>query len=162
MSSSHQDWDPSVLDQGSKDDEKWGGIPDLESSFDEFGNYDCEDDKQWGEVLIPDFNKDVQWGEVPTLDSSFNKVPDDRSLHVRISGGESHIYNETPDNRSHIDQSKHANTPNVMPTDKSKYAAMPTVAGITLMGSNHNLLQNLFRKNPLPFSTFFASKLLII
>jgi hypothetical protein len=70
------DWDPSVLDQVSKEDEQWGDIPDLESSVDEFGDYDFEDDKQWGEVLIPDFNKDVQWGEVPTADSSFDKVPD--------------------------------------------------------------------------------------
>jgi hypothetical protein len=99
----------------------------LASSFDEFG----EDDKQWGEVLIPDFNEDMQLGEVPTPDSSFNKVPDDRSLHVRMmSGGESHIYNETPNDRSHTDMSKQADTPNVMPTDMFKYAAMPAVAGM--------------------------------
>jgi hypothetical protein len=85
---------------------------------------------EWGEVLTPDFNKDLQWGEVPTPYSSFNKVPDDSSLRVRMSGGESHIYNETPNNRSHIDKSRHADTPNVMPTDKSKHAAMPAVASM--------------------------------
>jgi hypothetical protein len=42
------DWDPSVLDQGFfTKDEKWGDIPDLDSSFDEFGDSDFEDDKQW-------------------------------------------------------------------------------------------------------------------
>jgi hypothetical protein len=50
-----------------------------------------------------------------------------------MSGGESHIYSETPysetsNDRSHIDKSRHANTPNIMPTDKSKHVAMPTVA----------------------------------
>jgi hypothetical protein len=82
----------------------------------------------------PRFYKDVQWGEVPTPDSSFDKVPDDRSLPVRMSGGERHIYDETPNDRSHIDKSKHADTPNVMPTDKSKHAAMPTVAGMPTDG----------------------------
>jgi hypothetical protein len=71
------DWDPSVLDQGFKEDEKRGGIPDLESSFDEFGNYDFEDDKQWGEVLKTDFHEYFQWGEVSTPFSSFDKVSDD-------------------------------------------------------------------------------------
>jgi hypothetical protein len=41
------DWDPSVLYQGFKENEQWGDIPDLESSFDEFG----EDDKLSGEPL---------------------------------------------------------------------------------------------------------------
>jgi hypothetical protein len=47
-----------------------------------------------------------------------------------MSGGASHIYDETPNNRSHIDKSRHADTPNVMPTDKPKHAAMTTVAGM--------------------------------
>jgi hypothetical protein len=72
----------------------------------------------------------MQGGEVPTPDSSFDKVPDDRSLRVRMSGGESHIYNETPNDRSHIDKSKHADIPNGMPTEKSKQAVMPAVAGM--------------------------------
>jgi hypothetical protein len=82
--------------------------------------------------LIPDFNEDVQCREVPTPDYSFDKVPNDGILHVCMSGGESHIYNETPKDRSHIDKSKHADTPNddAMPTDKHKHAAMHTVAGM--------------------------------
>jgi hypothetical protein len=111
------DWDPSFLDQGFKKDEQWGDIPDLESSFDEFGDYDFEDNKKWGEVLIPELNKDFKWEEVPTPYSSFGKVPDDGSLCARMSGGESHIYTETPNHRSHIDKSKHADTPNVMHTE---------------------------------------------
>jgi hypothetical protein len=139
----------------------------LESSFNEFDDYDFENDKKWGEVLMTDFNKYVQWREVLTPDSSFDKVRDDRSLHVHMSGEESHIYSETPysetpNDRSHIDKSKHADTPNIMPTDKSKHVAMPTVAvTCTQMGSNHHILQNLLRENPLPFSTFLTSKLQI-
>jgi predicted P-loop ATPase len=84
-------------------------------------------------------------------------------------GGESHIYNETPKDRSHIDKSKHADVPNddVMPIDKPKHAVMSTVAGMHTDGSNHHLLQNLLQKNHvlqnlLPFSTFLTSKLQII
>jgi hypothetical protein len=33
------EWDPSVLDHGFKDDEQWGEVPELDSSFDEVGDY---------------------------------------------------------------------------------------------------------------------------
>jgi hypothetical protein len=33
------EWDPSVLDHDMKEDEQWGEVPELESSFDEFGDY---------------------------------------------------------------------------------------------------------------------------
>jgi hypothetical protein len=33
------EWDPSVLDHDFKEDEKWGEVPEIESSFDEFGDY---------------------------------------------------------------------------------------------------------------------------
>jgi hypothetical protein len=37
------EWDPSVIDQGFKEDEQWGDIPDLKSPFKDFGDYDFED-----------------------------------------------------------------------------------------------------------------------
>jgi hypothetical protein len=33
------EWDPSVLDHDFKEDEQWGDVPELDSSFDEFGVY---------------------------------------------------------------------------------------------------------------------------
>jgi hypothetical protein len=33
------EWDPSVLDHDFKEDEHWGAVPEVESSFDEFGDY---------------------------------------------------------------------------------------------------------------------------
>jgi hypothetical protein len=33
------EWDPSVLDYDFKEDEQWGEVPELDSSFDEFGDY---------------------------------------------------------------------------------------------------------------------------
>jgi hypothetical protein len=33
------EWDPSVLDHDFKEDEQWGVVPEIESSFDEFGDY---------------------------------------------------------------------------------------------------------------------------
>jgi hypothetical protein len=33
------EWDPSVLDHDFKDNEQWGAVPEVESSFDEFGDY---------------------------------------------------------------------------------------------------------------------------
>jgi hypothetical protein len=148
------DWDPSVFDQGLKEDEQWGDTPGLELSFDEFGECGFEDDKKWGEVLIPDFSDDVQWGEVPTPDSSFGKVPDDRSLHSRMSGWESHIYTESPNDRSHVDKSKNAESPFSCPQISPNMLPCPLLPVCTLMGSNYHLLQNLLQKNPLPFSIF--------
>jgi hypothetical protein len=75
---------------------------------------------------------------------------------VRMSGGESHIYNETPNHRSHIDKSKHADTPNVMPTDKSKHAGMHTD------GVKPQPPPEPPTEEPPPISTLLASKLQII
>jgi hypothetical protein len=36
---SELEWDPSVLDHDFKEDEQWGEVPELESSFDEIGDY---------------------------------------------------------------------------------------------------------------------------
>jgi hypothetical protein len=33
------EWDPSVLDHDFKEDEQWGAVPEVESSFDEFSDY---------------------------------------------------------------------------------------------------------------------------
>jgi hypothetical protein len=35
---SELEWDPSVLDQNCKEDEQWGEVPEMESSYDEFGD----------------------------------------------------------------------------------------------------------------------------
>jgi hypothetical protein len=37
--SSEVEWDPLVLDHDFKEDEQWGGVTELESSLDEFGDY---------------------------------------------------------------------------------------------------------------------------
>jgi hypothetical protein len=36
---SELEWEPSVLDVDFKEDEHWGEVPELDSSFDEFGDY---------------------------------------------------------------------------------------------------------------------------
>jgi hypothetical protein len=36
---SELEWDPSVLDHDFKEDEQWGEVPELDSSFDDYGNY---------------------------------------------------------------------------------------------------------------------------
>jgi hypothetical protein len=36
---SELEWDSSVLDHDSKEDEQWGEVPELDSSFDEVGDY---------------------------------------------------------------------------------------------------------------------------
>jgi hypothetical protein len=36
---SELEWDPSVLDHDFKEDEQWGAVPELDSSFDEVGDY---------------------------------------------------------------------------------------------------------------------------
>jgi hypothetical protein len=36
---SEVEWDPSVLDHDFKEDEQWGEIPEIESSFDNVGDY---------------------------------------------------------------------------------------------------------------------------
>jgi hypothetical protein len=36
---SELEWDPSVLDHDYKEDEQWGEVPELDSSFDEVGDY---------------------------------------------------------------------------------------------------------------------------
>jgi hypothetical protein len=33
------EWDPSVLNHDFKEDEQWGEVPELDSSFDEVGDY---------------------------------------------------------------------------------------------------------------------------
>jgi hypothetical protein len=33
------EWEPSVLDHDFKEDEQWGEVPELDSSFDDFGDY---------------------------------------------------------------------------------------------------------------------------
>jgi hypothetical protein len=36
---SQLEWDPSVLDHNFKEDEQWGEVPELNSSFDDYGDY---------------------------------------------------------------------------------------------------------------------------
>jgi hypothetical protein len=36
---SELEWDPSVLDRNFKEDEQWGEVPGLDSSFDDYGDY---------------------------------------------------------------------------------------------------------------------------
>jgi hypothetical protein len=38
-SPSELEWDPSVLNHAFKEDDQWGEVPELESSFDEIGDY---------------------------------------------------------------------------------------------------------------------------
>jgi hypothetical protein len=153
MSSSHQDWIGTHLSSTKASKRMNNGETLLDWNY-PLMNLVNVVLKTIRKVLIPDFSDDVQWGEVPTPDSSFGKVPDDRSLHSRMSGWESHIYTESPNDRSHVDKSKNAESPFSCPQISPNMLPCPLLPVCTLMGSNYHLLQNLLQKNPLPFSIF--------